>query len=438
MHEACIGDCDWASRIFHWVTSEFSRVAQVSQPAVSRFPISSAFQSRWASSDAGLEIRDTVDWEVGATRKLIGCAVRRAPSPQFWQETGFFFLRRTDLNGEAFRLKRLWLIGLLGGFGVAIASPPPGYYDSAQGKAGQELRDALHAIIRNHQVIPYSSGSRQDTSDALKVLDRDAANFDNVINIYSGSSATAASFGLTTGWNREHLWCNSYGLDDVEPSYSDLHNLRACDANVNSSRGNKFYDTTATNSTGYAFPAHSEAPLCSTDSDSWEPPVVDRGNIARSLFYMATRYTGDAANEPALTLTDNSAQINSVYTAMGKLSTLLAWHNADPVDAAEQLRNDLVYSLYQTNRNPFVDHPEWVNLTFAPAHTNSPKLSIIATPPGFTLSWIATNQCTQLEFSTNLPFAWQDTPATPILTNNQFIVSWTNSIAGVFFRLRAW
>jgi endonuclease I len=72
------------------------------------------------------------------------------------------------------------------------------------------------------------------------VLDQDPANPDNVLLLYSTSAASAASFGQ--GWNREHMWCNAYGLDEVEPAYSDLFNLRACDSNVNSSRGNKFYD----------------------------------------------------------------------------------------------------------------------------------------------------------------------------------------------------
>jgi endonuclease I len=48
------------------------------------------------------------------------------------------------------------------------------------------------------------------------------------------------------GWNREHLWPNSYGFDiDVTttwPALRDLFNLRPCDSQVNSSRGNKYYD----------------------------------------------------------------------------------------------------------------------------------------------------------------------------------------------------
>lgn len=123
----------------------------------------------------------------------------------------------------------------------------------------------------------------------MKLLDQDPSNASNVIGIYSRQSELASTFGLTTGWNREHLWCDSYGLDGREPAYSDLHNLRAEDANVNSSRGNKFYDISDTNNGGYKFPAHVEAPLASTDSDSWEPPALVKGDIARAVFYMAVR-----------------------------------------------------------------------------------------------------------------------------------------------------
>ncbi len=130
------------------------------------------------------------------------------------------------------------------------------------------------------------------------------------------------------------------------------------------------------------------------------------------------------------------ALIASTNAYMGRLSTLLAWHNADPVDAAEQFRNDRVYTLYQTNRNPFVDHPEWVNLTFAPAYTNAPLLQISTVANGVTLSWLATNQSTRLECSTNLPANWTPVTATPMLTNNQFCVLWTNVTLQAFFRLR--
>ena len=52
---------------------------------------------------------------------------------------------------------------------------------------------------------------------------------------------------------------------------------------------------------------------------------------------------------------------------MGLLSSLLSWHTLDPPSASEKLRNDRVCQLYQHNRNPFVDHPEFVPLIWPAA-----------------------------------------------------------------------
>ena len=292
---------------------------------------------------------------------------------------------------------------------AVIAGTPPGYYDLATGKTGAELRQDLHQIVRNHHVIPYSSSTRLDTSDFLKILDLDPLNANNVVGIYSRESEPASTFGLTTGWNREHLWCDSYGLDGVEPAYSDLHNLRAEDANVNSSRGNKFYDNSDTNSPGYQMPAHAEAPLASTDTDSWEPPAFVKGDIARALFYMAVRYTGDVSNEPGLHLTDATDQIASTTNLMGRLSTLLRWNQADPVDAAELLRNDLIFS-YQTNRNPFVDHPEFVAAAYVPL------LSIARSGEGISLFWTNDSALSVSVETGGFGVGWVPVPNAPVLS----------------------
>src|SRR3546814_14573384 len=81
---------------------------------------------------------------------------------------------------------------------------------------------------------------------------------------------------------------------------------------------------------------------------------------------MAIRYEGgrDAhtdQSEPDLELTDNRSLIVKTSGSpayMGLLSTLLAWHQADPPADAERGRNEVVYS-FQGNRNPFIDHPHW-------------------------------------------------------------------------------
>jgi hypothetical protein len=42
------------------------------------------------------------------------------------------------------------------------------------------------------------------------------------------------------------------------------------------------------------------------------------------------------------------------------VNMLLSWHNSDLPDRYEISRNDYIQSIQQ-NRNPFVDHPDWVN-----------------------------------------------------------------------------
>jgi endonuclease I len=304
---------------------------------------------------------------------------------------------------------------------------PLGYYDAANGKTGAQLRQALHSIIRNHTVVPYSSTSF-DTSDALKILDEDPANTNNVILLYAVRSQQKDSFAQTGGWNREHMWPNSYGLDDRHPAYSDLFNLRPEDENVNSARGNKFYDVSDTNSIGYRLPAHAEAPLCSTDADSWEPPDALKGDIARAMFYMDVRYEG-SSGEPDLILTEDTGRIASTTNFMGRLSTFLAWHAVDPVSDTERLRNDWVFEDYQRNRNPFVDHPEWVDLVFRPV------LTIACTNGAVEVSWELSFSNAVLE-AANSPGAWTPQGMTPTNRAGRWTVNEAATKATRFYRLR--
>ena len=232
-----------------------------------------------------------------------------------------------------------WLIALVS---FAQADPPENYYTTTTDKTGDELRSALHEIIDDHRVIKYSS-SNPDTADALAKLDADPNKPNSVILIYSRRSEAISNFGTSTGWNREHLWCNSYGIDKRGPAYSDLHNLKPADASVNSARSNKIYDNSDIRDPKYQKPGHREAKLTSEDTDSWEPPAEVRGEVARAAFYMDVRYSGDKANENDLQLTNDLSAISSDTVFFGRLDTLLEWHIADPVDDAERTRNDLVY-----------------------------------------------------------------------------------------------
>lgn len=254
---------------------------------------------------------------------------------------------------------------------VAQYDPPPGYYNPAIGLTGAPLKAALNGIIDGHTSFSYSNREVH-----LEVLDEDPNNSANVLQVYSGFSVAKTQFPTGTA-NTEHLWPNSYGIDDGNPAYGDLYNLRPCDASVNTDRGNKYYDD------GGTLPAHPEAPLCRDDADSWEARPVEKGDLARSMFYMDTRYEGDGTDGFArnLTLTDNVALITDTNNNMGKLSTLILWHFTDPVATDEQIRNQANFDDHQHNRNPFIDHPEYVWAIWG-ATPNDSRLYFGAIEPG--------------------------------------------------------
>jgi endonuclease I len=324
------------------------------------------------------------------------------------------------------------LAGALIVYGSARAAEPPGYYDAAQGKTGAELRAALHAIIRNHHSLPYSGSSHPNTADAIRDLDQDPANTNNVLCIYSRYSIVKTNIGSTAGtWDREHRWCNSYGLNSVRPSYTDIHNLCAEEAIVNTTRNNNFYDVSNPLASGYRIYTNAAAGVTwSKTSLTWEPPDLTKGDVARAIIYMAVRYTGDVTNEPHLLLTDATNLIVSGSTYMGRFTTLLKWHFQDPVGPEERLRNDIAYS-YQTNRNPFIDHPEWVAAAFVP------PLTITSSGQTVTLSW--TNDYTPslvLEGTAAPSSAWTQITNTPGIVGNSYSVTLPLESGAHFYRLR--
>ncbi|MBS4752245.1 endonuclease [Nocardioides sp. zg-ZUI104] len=229
-------------------------------------------------------------------------------------------------------------------------SPPPtadpgGYYAPVAGKTGAALHDALHDLIDEQTKISYST-----VWDALKVTDADPANSANVLTFYSGVSMPKSANGGNSGnWNREHVWPQSHGDfgTSIGPG-TDLHHLRPETVSVNSTRSNKDFDNGGS--------AVSGCSDCWTDSDSFEPRDSVKGDVARMVFYMAVRYEGDDGFAD-LEVNDT---VNGTTRYLGRLSVLKAWHRSDPPDARERQRNEVIYTTYQRNRNPFIDHPEWV------------------------------------------------------------------------------
>jgi endonuclease I len=204
--------------------------------------------------------------------------------------------------------------------------PPSSYYIGTNGASKMSIRTRIST--------PYVNQPYDNARFSLQVLDRDPLNSSNIRLIYTGASVPAPwDSGVT--WNREHMWPQSRGAGST-PLVGDLHNLRPCNPSVNSSRGNKPYGLP--NGAVY-----------------WDPDQVagvnDRGQCARAIFYMDTRWE-------ELTLVDGAppAELNQ----MGDRALLLEWHHAQPPTTPERRRNHIIYTSYHLNRNPYIDNPHWV------------------------------------------------------------------------------
>lgn len=226
------------------------------------------------------------------------------------------------------------------------------YYNDAIGLTGSALQVALQEIISNGHV----EHSYSDVWTALQYVDEDPGNTDNVILFYTGRSHDKDDRDGQPGfdnqsWNREHIWAKSLGFpNEGQRGYKDYHHIRPTDKTVNSSRGNKDFDDGGS--------AQGEAADTYTDTNSWEPRDAVKGDVARMIFYMETRYDGSDNDMPDLTIVTHT-DTDTGDTEIGVLCTLYSWHALDEVDSFESRRNDRIHEL-QGNRNPFIDNEQWV------------------------------------------------------------------------------
>lgn len=222
------------------------------------------------------------------------------------------------------------------------------------------LRQRLHDQVAGHTVLTY-----RQVWEALVVTDAvpGKPGFVRLIYTRRDQPVDRRDQGQNDpdSWNREHLWPKSHGFPDEEnPAYTDLHNLRPADRSVNTNRSDRDFDDGGN--------PHPEATAVMWDKDSWEVPDEVKGDVARSLFYMALRYDGSGSwrdrkgkvhREPKLVLVDRDSP-ETREPLLGHLDTLLRWNRLDPPDEAERARETQVATL-QGKRNPFVDHPEHID-----------------------------------------------------------------------------
>ncbi|MBB4119170.1 endonuclease I [Mesonia hippocampi] len=239
-------------------------------------------------------------------------------------------------------------------YGNVSSIQPTNYYNSIDQLSGNNLKNALQAIIANPTVV--RSQTYADVYTILEEADQNPENSSQVWLLYTEqgrSKLDKQQSSQNTGtWNREHVFPRSRGgfysiqeddiadgkdvywttnADSTRHANSDVHAIRAVDGPENSARGNQFYGSQA-----YNGPAGNLGSF--------------KGDVARSIFYLAIRYN-------ALNVVNGYP--NGNLGDFGDLATLLDWHRNDPPDDYEMNRNNLVYD-WQKNRNPFIDQPDLV------------------------------------------------------------------------------
>jgi len=261
--------------------------------------------------------------------------------------------------------KRLFsLFCLFFAFSIQIyAQIPSGYYNTVNGKKGRELQVTLNQIINNHRSVTYAEVWIYYQHTDLKPNGK-------IWDIYSdnpqGTPAYEFNFrtdqciniGSSEGicYTREHSFCQSWFGGGQAAPYTDIFHLYPVDGWINTTRGDRPYGIvvtptrTFTNGSKMGPNTYPDAP----NSNCYEPIDDFKGDIARSFFYMATRYMFE----------DGGFQATSPMTFRSQLqpwalNMLLEWHQLDPVSQKEIDRNNAIYAI-QKNRNPFIDHPEWV------------------------------------------------------------------------------
>jgi hypothetical protein len=125
---------------------------------------------------------------------------------------------------------------------------------------------------------------------------------------------------------------------------------------VNNDRSNQYFDYSDPSDSRYQNPGNPFLDNCSEDSDSWEPADVQKGWVARAMFYMDTRYI-------ELELVDTPPENEPVANGfrMAQLHVLLDWNRENLPMPTEETFNQRVFDNYQHNRNPFIDFPEFAD-----------------------------------------------------------------------------
>lgn len=259
---------------------------------------------------------------------------------------------------------------------IAFAQIPAGYYNTAT-DTGYTLKTQLHNIINNHSDQGY--GALWTLFEGNAFLDYYQENDGTVYDIYSENPNGTDPYNFTPTtdkcgsynseadcYNREHLVPQSY-FNSASPMKNDPFHVVPSDGWVNGKRGNLPFGKVG-NSPNYTSQNGSKRGTSQTSTfftysgTVFEPLDAFKGDVARAFFYFATRYE----NQMNSFYTNNSSQAEVMFDGSTDkvfsddfIYLLLDWHLSDPVSTKEINQNNAIYN-FQGNRNPYIDHPEYV------------------------------------------------------------------------------
>lgn len=292
----------------------------------------------------------------------------------------YIFSARTACTGQPFYSNTSLISSATtfnGGPGI-----PGNYYDAANGLYCSNLKTALYNIIKPTVSDPNPTytglwSAYSITDDRLN----DGNNQTIVWDVYTDNPSGGEcefTFGLpyqdqgSSGtiecqrYNREHSFPRAWFGGNVNPMYSDMAIVYPTDKKVNSYRGNFPYgevnNPTYTSNNGTKLGPNTFS--SEYTGTSFEPIDEYKGDLARSTFYVATAYenliSGWQGNSNA-----NDVLNGTSYKCFDNwyLQLLYQWHQQDPVSSKEIDRNNDIYMI-QGNRNPYIDHPEYVALVW--------------------------------------------------------------------------
>lgn len=284
----------------------------------------------------------------------------------------------------------------------AFSQIPTGYYATATG-TGYTLKTQLYNKIKGHSDKGYAGlWTTYSTSDRDKQYEND----NSIIDIYSERPTTTDPYVYTYGtsqcgtysvegncYNREHIIPQSV-FNSASPMVADAHFIPPTDGKVNGMRSNYPHGKVATASwTSLNGSKLGTSATTGYVGTVFEPIDEFKGDVARMYFYFATRYENTVAGYSYEMFNGTS---NQVFTTAFR-DVLLQWHNQDPVSAREIARNNAIYAR-QLNRNPYIDHPEYVGMiwggTTPVADTQAPTSPTSLTASNITstslqISWTA-------------------------------------------------